>query len=39
MEKIQAMGIEKSRIRDTILEVMELKLQQQAPKAAAPTKA
>ncbi|XP_044727851.1 probable prefoldin subunit 5 [Chrysoperla carnea] len=38
MEKIQAMGIEKSRIRDTILEVMELKLQQQQPKAA-PTKA
>lgn len=29
MEKLQAMGIEKSKIRDTICEVMELKLQSQ----------
>lgn len=29
MEKIQILGLQKSRIRDTIVEVMEMKLQAQ----------
>lgn len=33
MEKIQILGLQKSRIRDTIVEVMEMKLQTQAAQS------
>lgn len=36
MEKIQEMGLEKSKVRDAIVEVMEIKLQAQMQSARQP---
>ena len=36
MEKIQAIGIEKSKVRDAIVEVMEIKLQAHLQSTAKP---